>query len=258
MHTSSTMALDQATKLQVEKEMLPFLEKGAREDLKLIALRYILETTGSKEGRDFIGEGGKFLSAIYDLTLDTHDKVAKDAYFCLINLSTEDTIAWKLMNVPEKLILNILHRMLKPDCQHADEATSIVANVTRLPGCAKMLAQQILALDSKVTMESIINALCHVKFNKNAKLHYIGPILANLTQVSDIRKVIMDRQRCIIQKLLPFTEFKDSLIRRGGIVGALKNCCFEYGESTRRENFSVPFSLFHVSVFDEKPRIINP
>ncbi|RUS72988.1 hypothetical protein EGW08_019253 [Elysia chlorotica] len=222
------MAMDQATKQHVEKEMLPFLKKDARPDLKSIALRFILETTGSKDGRDFIGEGTKFLSAISDLTSDTNGDIAKDAYFCLINLSTEDTIAWKIMNLPDKLVLNILHRVLKPDCQHADEATSIVANVTRLPSCAKMLAQQILASDSKVTMEGIINVLCHVKFNKNASLHYIGPILANLTQVSDIRKLIMDRQRCIMQKLLPFTEFKDSLIRRGGIVGALKNCCFEY------------------------------
>ena len=226
------MALDQSTKQHLEKEMLPFLKKETRGDVKSIALRYFLEMTGSKEGRDFIGEGDKFLTAIFDLTLDSHSEIAKDAYFCLINLSTEDTIAWKLMNMPERstIVLDILQRVLKPDCLHADEATSIVANVTRLPGCAKQLAQQILASDSKVTMESIVNILCQVKYNKNASLHYIGPILANLTQVSDIRKVVMDRQRCIMQKLLPFTEFKDSLIRRGGIVGALKNCCFEYGE----------------------------
>ncbi|GFR81955.1 protein HGH1 homolog [Elysia marginata] len=224
------MSLDQATKQRVEKELLSFLEKDARGEVKLIALRSVLETTGTKEGRDFIGEGGKLLSAVIDLTLDPHESVSRDAYFCLINLSTEDTIAWKFMNMPERptVVLDILHRVLKPDCKHADEAISFVANVTRLPGCAKQLAHQILASDSKVTLDGIVNILCQVNFNKNATMHYIGPVLSNLTQVSDIRKVIMDKQRCIIQKLLPFTEFKESLIRRGGIVGALKNCCFEY------------------------------
>ncbi|GFO19916.1 protein hgh1 homolog [Plakobranchus ocellatus] len=225
------MALDQATKLHLEKEMLPFLKKEARGDVKSIAIRYFLEMTGSKEGRDFIGEGDKFLPAIFDLTLDSHSDIARDAYLCLINLSAEETIAWKLMmNIPNgsALILDLLHRVLKPECLHADEATSIIANVTRIPGCAKQLAQQILSSESKVTMESIVNVLCHTKFNKNASMHYIGPILANLTQVSEIRKIIMDKQRCIVQKLLPFTEFQDSLIRRGGILGALKNCCFEY------------------------------
>lgn len=37
----------------------------------------------------------------------------------------------------------------------------------------------------------------------------------------------MDRDRSVIQRLLPFTEYTDSLVRRGGIVGTLKNCCFD-------------------------------
>lgn len=37
----------------------------------------------------------------------------------------------------------------------------------------------------------------------------------------------MDRDLLIIHKLLPFVEYKDSLVRRGGIVGTLKNCCFD-------------------------------
>lgn len=37
----------------------------------------------------------------------------------------------------------------------------------------------------------------------------------------------MDRDRNVIQRLLPFTEYTDSIIRRGGIVGTLKNCCFD-------------------------------
>lgn len=37
----------------------------------------------------------------------------------------------------------------------------------------------------------------------------------------------MDRDRCIFQRLLPFTEYHDSTVRRGGIVGTLKNCTFD-------------------------------
>lgn len=39
----------------------------------------------------------------------------------------------------------------------------------------------------------------------------------------------MDKRKCLIQRFLPFTEYQDSLIRRGGIVGTLKNCCFDTG-----------------------------
>lgn len=37
----------------------------------------------------------------------------------------------------------------------------------------------------------------------------------------------MDKNHCVIQRLLPFTEYYDDTVRRGGIVGTLKNCCFE-------------------------------
>jgi len=34
--------------------------------------------------------------------------------------------------------------------------------------------------------------------------------------------------RCpLAQRLLPFTQYKESILRRGGVVGALRNCCFE-------------------------------
>jgi len=40
----------------------------------------------------------------------------------------------------------------------------------------------------------------------------------------------MDRGRCVIQRLLPYTEYEHSHIRRGGVVGTLRNCCFDTGK----------------------------
>lgn len=37
----------------------------------------------------------------------------------------------------------------------------------------------------------------------------------------------MDENYCILPYLLPFTEFSESTIRRRGVIGTLKNCCFE-------------------------------
>lgn len=38
---------------------------------------------------------------------------------------------------------------------------------------------------------------------------------------------LTDRNQPIIHKLLSFTEYKESIVRRGGVVGTLKNCCFD-------------------------------
>lgn len=36
--------------------------------------------------------------------------------------------------------------------------------------------------------------------------------------------------RCVVQRLLPLTQYPDSSVRRGGVVGTLRNCCFEHRE----------------------------
>lgn len=38
--------------------------------------------------------------------------------------------------------------------------------------------------------------------------------------------------RCVFQRLLPFTQYQASVIRRGGVVGTLRNCCFDHSEET--------------------------
>ncbi|KAI4493185.1 hypothetical protein M0802_009602 [Mischocyttarus mexicanus] len=48
-------------------------------------------------------------------------------------------------------------------------------------------------------------------------------ILSNMTRT----RYIMDRNSYGIKRLLPFTEYIDSEVRRGGIIGTLKNCCFD-------------------------------
>lgn len=36
--------------------------------------------------------------------------------------------------------------------------------------------------------------------------------------------------RCLVQRLLPYTQYAGSVIRRRGAVGTLRNCCFDYSE----------------------------
>ncbi|KAF1549641.1 hypothetical protein FQV10_0003671, partial [Eudyptes schlegeli] len=59
----------------------------------------------------------------------------------------------------------------------------------------------------------------------------LGPLLCNLSQLPEGRRGLLDRSRRSVQRLLPFTQCEDSAVRRRGVVGALRNCCFEYGES---------------------------
>lgn len=35
-------------------------------------------------------------------------------------------------------------------------------------------------------------------------------------------------RRCLLQRLLPFTQYEASAVRRGGVIGTLRNCCFDH------------------------------
>lgn len=90
----------------------------------------------------------------------------------------------------------------------------------------------------KVGMDKLIFAFCQNKYNvRGNNLHYIGPLLSNLTQLKEGRNIVMDKHRCVIQRLLPFIDYHDSIIRRGGIVGAIHNCCFEQGTYSYKCDF---------------------
>lgn len=108
--------------------------------------------------------------------------------------------------------------ILNKDSRISDPCCMILSNLSRPSG----QIEKIIDLIEKggFTFDILINAFTKNKYNnKGANLHYLGPVLSNLSQSMRVRKYILDRDKCVIQRLLPFTEYRDSQIRRGGIVG---------------------------------------
>ncbi|XP_027767144.1 protein HGH1 homolog, partial [Empidonax traillii] len=60
---------------------------------------------------------------------------------------------------------------------------------------------------------------------------HLGPLLCNLSRHPQGRAAILDPHRRVVQRLLPLTQSRHSLELRRGVVGALRNCCFEHGET---------------------------
>lgn len=56
----------------------------------------------------------------------------------------------------------------------------------------------------------------------------LGPIFSNLSQVEKARDLLCDPVTDILPRLLPFTQYEESILRKGGIIGLLKNICHDY------------------------------
>ena len=222
--------------------------------LTLPELKHDLSLSGTDAGCEFIAGNDKYLTAIIGIAEDQSQLVImKDALFALINLTTHAHIAQKIATLSSKpdLIMTLLKWVLKADFKYGDIVSSILANMSRDEECAKLIVKQILANQDSVGFDKLITVFCTIDYNKENKLHYLGSVLSNLTQIQETRQYILDKKRCVVQRLLPFTEYKESVIRRAGAVATLKNCSFETGmklNSVKKRNQTYIIMTSHIKL----------
>ncbi|XP_034180973.1 protein HGH1 homolog [Osmia lignaria lignaria] len=218
------------------QEMSQFLNLDTRLDLKTIALEHVLSVTGSAEGRELLLKLPDILTQLIALTQDSSAAISKDAALALINITGDEAGASAFLLISEtqskneKQTYNLIHVCMRfimdKESTLADPCCMILSNMTR----PLHLVDRIMSLIEKsgYSWDSIVAAFTAKQYNNTgAKLHYLGSVFSNLSQSSHVRRYLTDRDHNVIQRLLPFTEYEDSIVRRGGIVGTLKNCCFD-------------------------------
>ncbi|XP_006830943.1 PREDICTED: protein FAM203B-like [Chrysochloris asiatica] len=218
--------------LEVEAEaaeLLPFLASGARADLQATAAQHMLALTGSRPGRALLAGQAALLRALAELAAAPAPAPACDAARALVNLAADPHLHEPLLAADPGLPARLLGRALDPQWPWADEAAAALANLSREPApCAAVMDVLEAVEPGEPVLERLVHALCTPGYNASAPLHYLGPLLSNLSQRPAARTFLLDPDRCVVQRLLPLTQYPDSSVRRGGVVGALRNCCFEH------------------------------
>ncbi|XP_007954303.1 protein HGH1 homolog [Orycteropus afer afer] len=210
-------------------ELLPFLAPGARADLQAVAARHVLALTGSGPGRALLAGQAALLRALAELAAAPAPAPACDAARALVNLAADPGLHEPLLAADRGLPARLLGRALDPQWPWADEAAAALANLSReSEPCAAVMAVLAAPEPGEPVLERLVRALCTPGYNARAPLHYLGPLLSNLSQRPAARAFLLDPDRCVIQRLLPLTQYPDSSVRRGGVVGTLRNCCFEH------------------------------
>ncbi|KAG7316874.1 hypothetical protein KOW79_019172 [Hemibagrus wyckioides] len=207
------------------QEMLSFLRLDTRADVKGQATECILGLTGTRDGCRYLRTRPDFLKALVTLTADVSIAIVKDCYHALVNLSADETLHKPLVK-DAGILPMLLNHLLDPEYDFSDRICSILSNLSRHERTCVDLLHKL--QEQNIGMAKIVEIFCTEGFNKKASLHYLGPLLSNLTQLPEARHFILDRDRCVIQRLLPFTQYEASVTRRGGVVGTLRNCCFDY------------------------------
>lgn len=209
-------------------ELLAFLRPDTRPDLRRAALEAVLGLTGAEDGCVLLKQRLDSLSSLLELTLDKEPAVARNAYTALVNLSAVEEFAGKLVSLG--VFRRLLNLLTDPLWVQADLGCSLLANLTREPSGAEAFVKELTASGGGASLYELVDVFDRRGFNSHAPLHHLATLFSNITQVALARQLFLDRAKCILPRLLPYVQFKGSLVCRHGVVGLLRNLCFEVGE----------------------------
>ncbi|KAM6445752.1 protein HGH1 homolog [Rhynochetos jubatus] len=178
-----------------------------------------LSLSGSSAGRRLLAERPAVLTALLELAAGPGPPAgpgpgppaALQALRCLVNVSAEPAAHGPLLAELPALL------ELLPD----GSACGVLANLCRERGSARRVLRGL--RERGLGLTPLLRALGDPRPPPE-----LGPLLCNLSQLPEGRRGLLDRSRRSVQRLLPFTQYKASVVHRRGIVGALRNCCFEY------------------------------
>ena len=208
------------------QELLSFLSLNSRLDLKSAALQYVLGLTVSDEGKELIKSTPDLLKCLFELLMDKEPSISSSAHVCLLNLSSTDSIGELMLDMD--VVPRLLDLIVNPEWVDADKVCMMMSNLTHTEKGAKVFLKS-LQDSQRHSLHQLVDIFDRKGFSKNADFHYLGMLFLNLSQVAMARGLFLDQRLCIVPRLLPYTQFTDSSVRRGGVVGLLKNLCFEVG-----------------------------
>lgn len=209
-------------------EMLEFLKPNARVDLKHVSLDHMLGLSGTEEGVETLLKSDLVIKNIVELTDDKLDEIAKTALLILVNISAHNNGASELLKYKpfnqKNLIEFLIGQILNPNKKNADAACMILCNVTRLEDELEICLDAFLP-----HLNDIVNVFVNIDFNKTgSNLNYLSPMFSNLSCSYRIRKWLTEENPHVpLIKLLPFCNYEQSHIRRGGAIGTVRNLSFD-------------------------------
>ena len=200
-------------------ELLQFLDLSARIEVKAVALDHLLGLTGASEGAELLSNVPELFPSLLKLASDDKSElIRKNASLALINLSANK----KMLEHDAEKVVGKLWQMVE---NGSDPACMILSNLTIDKVGADIVHDNLKKCG--ISIETIVDTICKDTSNSDSKLHYLGPFMSNLSQLNQVREDLLSKSCLLLSRLLPFTEFQKSSVRRGGVVGAIRNCCFD-------------------------------
>ncbi|XP_024515697.1 protein HGH1 homolog isoform X3 [Selaginella moellendorffii] len=220
-------------------ELLMFLSSPAP-NLRKAAVDIIEGLTGSDEGIAKLSTKLSILLPALVQLLAGNKLVAKPAAGALVNLSQDQEVGEMLLELGA--VASAMDQIGKQGQDVDKLMVMLLVNLTTLEPGARLLCEEgdeklkglhmsrLVRLFSRTPEEGMIRKLflyttCVCCVGDDAYEH-VGAILVNVSRTDLGRKLMLDTKRGLLKQVLRQCDSK-SLVRRRGVIGTIRNCCFE-------------------------------
>lgn len=210
-----------ATELE---ELVSFLSSPSPQITKA-AVDIVRGLTGSEEGIHSLANQSKNLISALSRLLTAPKEVSEAAAEALVNLSQNSNLAEEMVKL--KLVERTMDVLYKPECCVTRLLVMLLVNLTQLDAGTDSLLQ---IDDEKVRglyVMKLVRSFCRTTHEKDDdSFEHVGSILVNITKQRAGRELLLDPKRGLLKQIIRQFDSNSSL-RKKGVSGTIRNCCFE-------------------------------
>ncbi|XP_020236768.1 protein HGH1 homolog isoform X2 [Cajanus cajan] len=208
------------------EELVSFLSSPSPQITKA-AVDIVRGLTGSVEGLQSLADYPNTLlpSLSRLLALPKEVGVSEAAAEALVNLSQNASLAEAMVRAG--LVETAMDVLYKPQCGIGRLLVMLLVNLTQLDAGAASLLQ---TEDEKVRglyVMKLVRSFCRTTHESNDDaFEHVGSILVNISKQREGRELLLDPKRGLLKQIIRQFD-SNSLLRKKGVSGTIRNCCFE-------------------------------
>lgn len=206
------------------EELVSFLASPSPQITKA-AVDIVRGLTGSAEGLQSLANYSNALLPALSRLLALPKEVSEAAAEALVNLSQNSSLAEAMVQLG--LVKTTMDVLYKPECGIAQLLVMLLVNLTQLDaGVASVLQTE----DEKVRglyVMKLVRSFCRTAHESDDDaFEHVGSILVNISKQREGRKLLLDPKRGLLKQIIRQFD-SNSTLRKKGVSGTIRNCCFE-------------------------------
>ncbi|KAJ7943487.1 ARM repeat superfamily protein [Quillaja saponaria] len=210
-----------ATELE---ELLGFLSSPSPQ-VKKAAVDIVRGLTGSPDGLQSLANYAKIVLPSLSRLLSGQKEVSEPAAEALVNLSQNSDIATKMVQMGMvKIVMDILYN---PESSITGLLVMLLVNLTQLDvGVVSLLQTEDEKMHGLYVMKLVRSFCKYSHETHDDPFEHVGLILVNISKQEAGRKLLLDPKRGLLKQIIRQFD-STSHLRKKGVSGTIRNCCFE-------------------------------